>query len=1214
VRTYVISDAMQDKLINLALPHLQFAQPADNKALLIVGNYGTGKSHLMSVLSAVAENPDLVHDLTDGAVAKALTDKGIAGKFKVIRTEIGSTTMALRDILTGVLEENLAPLGVSYTFPPMDKTHSNKPAFEKMMAAFHEQYPDHGLLLVVDELLEYLRGRSDQELVKDLGILREIGEVCRDLRFRFMAGVQEAIFDSPRFAFVAGDLRRVKDRFEQILIIREDVAYVVQERLLKKTAEQQTKIRAYLTPFARYYGHMNERLDQFVRLFPVHPDYIETFERVTVVEKREILKAVSQAMKQLIDQDVPQDLPGLIAYDSYWRALKENAAFRSIRDVRAVIECSDVLEGRIQHAFTRPAYQGMALRIIHGLSVHRLTVGDVYSPLGATSEELRDGLCLFQPGIEDLGGDPADDLLSLVDTVLREIRKTVSGQFITSNPDNGQYYLDLKKTDDFDALIEKRAESLDKSTLDSYYYEALKRVMECTDSTYVSGYKIWQHEVEWQERKAARQGYLFFGAPNERSTAVPPRDFYLYFLQPFEPTPFKDERKADELFLRLTNLDDEFRTAVKNYAAAMELAGTASGYAKTTYEEKASTHLSQLVKWLQKHMVDAFEVTYQGRSKSMMEWAKGKSPQKLSGAGTYTSVNFRDLVNSVAGVCLEPHFRNQAPDYPTFSVLITGANRSQAAADALNAIAGQMRTRQATAVLDALELLDGERLAPSQSKYARHIVDVIAKKGEDQVVNRAELIQDVQGVEYLAPDTLRLEPEWVVVLLAAMVYAGELVLAIPGKKFDAGALTQMAATRVDDLAAFKHVEQPKDWNLPALTALFELAGMAPGQAQMVAQGRDEPVKDLQSRIAALVERLVLAQQSVQTGIVFWERRLLDEAEAKGASDQLESVKSFLESLQAFNSPGKLKNFRYSAAEVAAQREALKRLDQVESLKALAADLGQTASYLSSAESVLPTDHPWAAEITNLREETLAAITDPSQRNQATFRQDTQRRMTALKTKYVQEYMKLHTRARLGKNDDQRKARLTNDPRLQTLQRLATITLMPRAQMTDFQNRLAALKSCFALVEKDLEAAPVCPHCGFRPITEETASSASHGLDTLDAQLDSLVDRWTQTLLENLKDPTTQGALGLLQPAARQQVDAFVQSGTLPADVPTEFLTALQEVLSGLVRVTVQTEDVRAALLAGGSPTTPDEFKRRFDAYIDTLTHGQEPGKVRIVLE
>jgi hypothetical protein len=38
------------------------------------------------------------------------------------------------------------------------------------------------------------------------------------------------------------------------------------------------------------------------------------------------------------------------------------------------------------------------------------------------------------------------------------------------------------------------------------------------------------------------------------------------------------------------------------------------------------------------------------------------------------------------------------------------------------------------------------------------------------------------------------------------------------------------------------------------------------------------------------------------------------------------------------------------------------------------------------------------------------------------------------------------------------------------------------------------------------------------------------------------------------------------------------------------------------------------LLAGGSPATPAEMKKRFEEYVDQLTKGKEPGKVRIVLE
>jgi hypothetical protein len=87
VRTYVISEEMAEKLIGLVIPQLQFDQPVDNKGLLVVGNYGTGKSHLMSVISAIAENTELSPHLSDRNVAKAA--QKIGGRFKVVRTEIG---------------------------------------------------------------------------------------------------------------------------------------------------------------------------------------------------------------------------------------------------------------------------------------------------------------------------------------------------------------------------------------------------------------------------------------------------------------------------------------------------------------------------------------------------------------------------------------------------------------------------------------------------------------------------------------------------------------------------------------------------------------------------------------------------------------------------------------------------------------------------------------------------------------------------------------------------------------------------------------------------------------------------------------------------------------------------------------------------------------------------------------------------------------------
>jgi len=613
-------------------------------------------------------------------------------------------------------------------------------------------------------------------------------------------------------------------------------------------------------------------------------------------------------------------------------------------------------------------------------------------------------------------------------------------------------------------------------------------------------------------------------------------------------------------------------------------------------------------------MTDAFEVTYQGRTKSLTEWAKGKSIRELSGIGSHERINFRDLVNTIAGICLGAHFQDQAPEYPFFSVLITGTNREQAAQDALRAIAGQNRTKQATAVLDALELLDGERLDPYQSKYAKHIIGLLKKKGHGQVVNRCELIQDDKGVEYMDKDRYRLEPEWVIVVLAALVYSGDLVLAIPGKKYDATGLPQLAGTGIDELTQFKHIERPKDWNLPALKAVFELLGLTPGMAQLVTQGKDEPVQQLQKAISESVEKLVLLQQTLQSGLLFWGRNLLTEEEAQKLRTRLDETKTFLESLQAYTSPGKLKNFRYNAQEVTSHRDGINSLTEIESLQELVADLGSTASFLSTAEAVLPAEHEWVDKMKKVRDEVLIQLGDPDKRSAATFRQQTQRKLADLKKTYVQTYLALHAKARLGVNEDKRKTELMGDERLKVLQKLSTIELMPRQHLTDFQNRLAGLKSCFALTEQELDATPVCPHCNYKPGAEPPAVPAGTVLDDLDEELDKLVENWTQTLLTNLEDPTTKGNLDLLKPEPKKLVNGFIKKRALPDEINQDFIHALGEVLSGLQKVPVKIADLRAALLSGGSPVTPAEMKKRFEEYLDELTKGKEPGKVRIVLE
>jgi hypothetical protein len=89
------------------------------------------------------------------------------------------------------------------------------------------------------------------------------------------------------------------------------------------------------------------------------------------------------------------------------------------------------------------------------------------------------------------------------------------------------------------------------------------------------------------------------------------------------------------------------------------------------------------------------------------------------------------------------------------------------------------------------------------------------------------------------------------------------------------------------------------------------------------------------------------------------------------------------------------------------------------------------------------------------------------------------------------------------NKDAKKKELLKDPRLEELKKLAGVSSLPHAGLTELQTRLANLKPCYALVKDDLDASPICPHGNFRPQEETLGASATAVLESIDQQLEAL---------------------------------------------------------------------------------------------------------------
>ena len=451
-------------------------------------------------------------------------------------------------------------------------------------------------------------------------------------------------------------------------------------------------------------------------------------------------------------------------------------------------------------------------------------------------------------------------------------------------------------------------------------------------------------------------------------------------------------------------------------------------------------------------------------------------------------------------------------------------------------------------------------------------------------------------------------------VLAALVHSGDIVLSLAGKKVDAAGIDQFAKVGIAEVTEFKHIDRPRDLPLGPLQDLCDLLDVPKGLIVNPAN-RDDGVAKIQQRVGELLGKVVAVQVRIPE-LIFWGRPILSDQEQKDWKDRLGNLKGFLESLQPFNTSGKLKNFPHDSVAVLGQKSVIDLSREVDELGTVLQQTNPLTSYLGKAEALLDASHPWQDAVRTARADLMAKIASPKERSEADLKRLVTLTLGDLKTKYQDTYLGAHERARLSANDDKRRANLAKDSSLAQIQKIASVEMMPTPQLRDFENKLFALKTCFQLGRPDLDSDPLCPHCSFRP-AEESASgvAAKKTLADLDETLDAIVRGWTDTLRTNLEDPTVSGNIELVSdPVGKSELQAFLKNKALPDPVGPAFVKALQEVLGGLQPVTFGGADLQAALTDGGLPCTISDLKERFDCYVANLTKGKDASKVRILIK
>jgi hypothetical protein len=1194
VKTYVMSDTMAESLQAPMIDQLQMDEVVDNKGVLVVGNYGTGKSHLMSVISAIATDADNLQYLQNKKFAQQM--QPIAGKFEVLRIEIGGVVMPLYDVIMGYIQEDFDNRGIDFEVPDYGSVKSLKTVIQDMMMAFSEKYPDKGYLIIVDEFLSYLSSRDEREIVLDLEFFRALGEMCSKSKLRVVFGMQEKIFDNPRFSFVADTLKHVSDRFTQLIITKEATSYVVSERILKKTPEQKALIRKHLEKFCGLYTGMSSRLEEFVDLFPIHPSYIDVFNKIYLIENRHILKNISVTIKGIFNTDVPQNAPGIISFDDYWPAIKSNGLLKSDVTISRVVNASQQLEDIINRAFPKAAYKPLAKKIIYALSVHRLTTNGLDVQFGLTAENLKDDLCLYLPMPEE----DADFLLALIKATLRDIMTTVSGQFIIYNDGNNQYYIDVDKIVDYDEKIKQKASIMADGELNRYFYDVVYRCLEWDAKQYVTNFNIYEYDLNWDSHSIFREGYLFMGLPGERSTAQPERDFYIHIMPPYDAVGSRVQNLSDEVYLFFKSTD-EFRELMGLYAAANSLAQISEGKDKDAYLNKANMLRKKLIKYLSENKNTCFDVLYKKQKRQMIEVLKGRYSRDLT---------FKDTIDLAASLCFDEYFGQKYPDFPVMKTKITRRNMADCARAAFDHFAGR-KTQQSTAMLQSFGILDGDKIRPENSKYAAYYIDMVKKLQPQGVLNYSDIFEP-RFMEMYIDKKFKIEFIFTPIIFLSLVYGGYAVITTKdGKTITASNLDQIPKMSVMDLYEFKYISRPAQISMAELKRLFELLDINPALLDNP-NDREEGVKKLLAKAQELANNAVLADNKLNNGFELWGEPLANATQVASLRSACAAVKNEFSNYSAkFNTPAKLNNFSLSMEQVEELGQNISRMLIIPQLLDFKTGCSDIVSYIANIEFI-DLGEVFKGEVEAAKADFRAirdSIMDGAAGEAAAQKVDV--RLSKLKAKYIDIYFEAHKKKRLDITDAQRRGKIQEGRALASLRKLRSIEILSAAKLTDIETDMSGLKVCYELTPEELKSSHICPHCRYH--LNDKVKNVYGQLDNIEIRIEDLMAEWTKTLLDTISDPIVASQKSFLSAEQQSAIDEFIDTGALPKRVDDFFVKAINALLKGFEPVVIDTDDFMAKL-EQMPPMDEDSFKTKITELISDYTKGKDSSKLRIVVK
>ena len=424
-----------------------------------------------------------------------------------------------------------------------------------------------------------------------------------------------------------------------------------------------------------------------------------------------------------------------------------------------------------------------------------------------------------------------------------------------------------------------------------------------------------------------------------------------------------------------------------------------------------------------------------------------------------------------------------------------------------------------------------------------------------------------------------------------------------------------ALCRIDPLQIynFKRLEKPKSMNRQMLMRLFDAYGISSGLLASEAT-LETACTELQKKAKEQIDAAWAAKNFIKKYSALWSESIISQSKSDQLADQITAVHQIGDDIRSrFTSVAKLKNFDFDNDKIRQLESGLAAMAQADRVKAFKDELQDVLQYMEVAESKLPEGAALLPEFT-AQKQAYRTIRDCLLEDDFDM-DDVDELLISLgdlKKKYIEWYMQEHKAYRLDHAASTKKGTLLQSETFKALTTLKQIDILQASQLTDLQNQLMALKTCFELTGPEMEQQAECPHCHFNPADND--AKPVHGrLGAIEDKADDVLVSWTSTLKSALEDPMLEDQKKLLGRDSQMAIDKFLQTGQLPVPVDQQFIIAVNSMLSGLESLEVHMDELQKVMISWG-PSTPEDFKSKLTSWIDNQTSGKDKSKLRIIVK